>query len=71
MTDQTKLIAALREFLWLAICWNDHNFDVGTVVVKCRKLCRELGINNIEDANDLLATFYHDNHNSDEKGYES
>ena len=62
MTDE-KLRAVVREFLWIAICWNDHNFDEGTVAMKCRSLCKEIGIKNIEDANELLATF--DRHGQD------
>lgn len=53
-TDDPKLQRAFREFLWLAVCWNDHNFREGVVAEKCRDLCKELGIKSVDDANRLL-----------------
>ncbi len=52
-----QLHHALRQFLWMAICWNDHNFDEGTIAKECREICDGLGITSTEDANDLLGNF--------------
>ena len=46
----------VREFLWIAVCWNDHNHCEGVVVDKCKRLCEGLNIKTVEEANDFLAS---------------
>ncbi len=49
-----SLLPPMRAFLWMAQCWNDHNFSEGVIADKCNELCKGLGINSVEDANALL-----------------
>ena len=55
LARNTLLEAVLREFFWVGIVYNDHNFRAQVVQDKCRKICKELGITNVEDANAFLA----------------
>lgn len=53
-TTEQALLDGFRQFLWMAVCWNDHNFREGTVTKKCREVCQGLDIKTVEEANELL-----------------
>jgi hypothetical protein len=47
-----KLVKLARKTLWTAFVWNDHNFKPAHE--EARKLCKELGINSLDEANAFL-----------------
>lgn len=53
ITEQS-LRAAVREVLWMALCYNDHNFQPGDLLEKAEKVARLLKVQNVDDANQLL-----------------
>ena len=52
--DEWTQAKLARMTLWLAYCWNDHNFDKRPDQY-ARECAKELGIAGFEDANDWLA----------------
>lgn len=50
--DQTVLYKLARRTLWIAYCWNDHNFEAAHK--EARRTAEECGINSFDDANDWL-----------------
>ena len=51
--DAWTVARLARMTLWLAFCWNDHNFQKRPDQY-ARECAKELGIANLEDANDWL-----------------
>jgi len=45
---------ALREMMWIGLCYNDHNFKPSHIQDKCKNACEHLGINNVDEANERL-----------------
>lgn len=43
-----------RRLLWIAFCWNDHNFD--DAHIEARRTAEECGLKSFEQANEWLAT---------------
>ena len=54
MTKQQATLNGMREMLWAGLVWNDHNFCEGTLAMKCRQLCKDAGIKNVDQANRFL-----------------
>lgn len=50
--QQTALIELARRCLWLAFCWNDHNF--GPAHEQARKEAAKHGIGSMDEANVFL-----------------
>jgi len=44
----------VRETLWIAKCWNDHNFKPELILEKSKKVADALGVLNIEQGNVFL-----------------
>lgn len=49
------LVVLSRRCLWSAFIWNDHNFE--SLAKICRQTAVELGIRDIEDANQFIQQF--------------
>jgi hypothetical protein len=50
----TNFPIAIREILWIALVYNDHNFDPNILITKCKQLAEELGIASVDSANNYL-----------------
>ena len=44
----------IREYLWMARVWNDHNFTYDIIREKAKKAADSLGCSTVEEANELL-----------------
>jgi hypothetical protein len=51
-----KLAPAARDILWLAICWNDHNFGYDQFLAKADRAAKALGLKrgDVDGANAFL-----------------
>lgn len=56
MTDQEKqaVYDCVREMLWVAKVWNDHNFSPDVIREKAKRLSARLDIKNVDEANEFL-----------------
>lgn len=52
--ENEKLQALARRTLWIAYCWNDHNFEAAHL--QARKEAEAAGIHTFEEANAFLAS---------------
>lgn len=51
---QESLRLAVREILWMALCYNDHNFQPNDLLEKADKVAKLLKVKSVDDANVLL-----------------
>ena len=54
MTKEQAVLKGMREMLWAGLVYNDHNLPASTLQAKCRQLCRDAGIESVEEANEFL-----------------
>ena len=44
----------IREYLWMARVWNDHNFTYDDILHKAKTAANDLGCSSVAEANDFL-----------------
>ena len=56
MNDEQKkaVYDCIREYLWMALVWNDHNFTYDVIREKAKKAADALNCSTVEEGNEFL-----------------